>query len=197
MLNRISQLSWLGTALVVLGVGAVPVRSGAALATHSDLRDQAQQPTYLAQADTCRQVSSAAGGLNVRQSPSMDAEIVGVVANGRNVSIQSLGAEGWVPITAPLEGFVSARYLTGCDLAIAPPDADLPAEAPTTSSLCREVLPLNGLNVRSEPTVYSSRIGILPNETRVTIEGLGVNGWVPITEPIDGYVSARFIGACS
>jgi uncharacterized protein YgiM (DUF1202 family) len=61
----------------------------------------------------CRQVK-AINGLVVREEPSIDAARVGIVPRGRNVTILNLGADGWVPIQVPLEGYVPANDLTYC-----------------------------------------------------------------------------------
>ncbi|WP_071884109.1 SH3 domain-containing protein [Allocoleopsis franciscana] len=50
-------------------------------------------------------------GVYVRQSPSINSAVVGVVPNNRNVTIENKGANGWVPISDPLQGYVSAAYL--------------------------------------------------------------------------------------
>ena len=63
--------------------------------------------------NNCRQVS-ARGGLYVRQEPSNNSAVVGIVANRRNVTIENPSANRWVPISAPLRGYVSTAYLTSC-----------------------------------------------------------------------------------
>ena len=63
--------------------------------------------------DTCRQVV-ATDGLNVRQSPSSSSPIVGSVANMQRVTIVNRGSKGWVPISAPVKGYVSVNYLKSC-----------------------------------------------------------------------------------
>jgi uncharacterized protein YgiM (DUF1202 family) len=63
--------------------------------------------------DTCRQVV-ATDGLNVRQSASASSPIVGSVANMQRVTIVNRGAKGWVPISAPVKGYVSVNYLKSC-----------------------------------------------------------------------------------
>ncbi|WP_226587993.1 SH3 domain-containing protein [Microseira wollei] len=52
--------------------------------------------------------------MNVHQAPSTDGESVGVVANGRRVTIANLGTDGWVPITVPLRGYVQSENLAYC-----------------------------------------------------------------------------------
>ena len=74
--------------------------------------------TYCASAppspkNVCRKVT-ATGGLNVRRQPSINSRIVGRVANRRNVTIRNLGDNGWVKISAPLNGYVATNYLRYC-----------------------------------------------------------------------------------
>ncbi len=61
----------------------------------------------------CREVA-ARGGLNVRREPSANSAVVGVVPRGRNVTIENRGVSGWVPISAPFQGYVSSNYLRYC-----------------------------------------------------------------------------------
>jgi uncharacterized protein YgiM (DUF1202 family) len=61
----------------------------------------------------CREVA-ARGGLNVRREPSVNSAVVGVVPRGRNVTIENRGVSGWVPISAPFQGYVSSNYLRYC-----------------------------------------------------------------------------------
>lgn len=43
----------------------------------------------------------------------------------------------------------------------------------------------------------SETVAILAPETKVKITGAGSNGWVPISEPVAGFVIARHLTACS
>ena len=61
----------------------------------------------------CRQVVTKAG-LVVRQSPSIKAARVGFVPNRRSVLIEKRGRNGWVPITAPIFGYVQSKHLHYC-----------------------------------------------------------------------------------
>lgn len=61
----------------------------------------------------CRSVA-AVRGINVYQTPSSDGATTGFVANGRRVTIESLGTDGWVPISVPLKGYVQAENLGYC-----------------------------------------------------------------------------------
>ncbi|PSR18519.1 hypothetical protein C8255_06935 [filamentous cyanobacterium CCP3] len=108
-----------------------------------------------------------------------------------------------MPITEPFDGYVSASYLLYCNPAAGAvsdtPTADAPvadASVAGAAGVCRQVIVRSGLNVRAEPTVYSTRVGALPTGTTVTTAGAEVNDWLPISEPIDGYVAARFLGDC-
>ncbi len=75
---------------------------------------------YLGMCDTaapppsnCRRIVASAGA-PVRQQPSDTATSVGVITNGRRVIIDSLGFDGWVPITVPMQGYVQGSYLGYC-----------------------------------------------------------------------------------
>ncbi|WP_226587991.1 SH3 domain-containing protein [Microseira wollei] len=53
----------------------------------------------------------ARNGLNVRRQPTVNSEAIGIIRSGRTVTIQSLGENGWIPITAPLQGYVYGGLL--------------------------------------------------------------------------------------
>jgi uncharacterized protein YgiM (DUF1202 family) len=143
------------------------------------------QSEYLvAQAeDTCRQVT-ARTSLNVRQQPTVNSPVVGNINSGRNVTIQNQGANGWVSISAPVEGYVAANFLAPCDV----------ANLPTTS--CRRVVAQRGTNVWQAPSTDTQSLGLVARGRRVTIDNLGENGWVPITVPLTGFVQAENLGYC-
>ncbi|MCT7963408.1 SH3 domain-containing protein, partial [Laspinema sp. D1] len=61
---------------------------------------------------------------------------------------------------------------------------------------CRAISSEGGLNVRSQPEVGSEVISTLPDATQVEIQNPGEDGWVPISEPIQGYVAAENLMMC-
>jgi uncharacterized protein YgiM (DUF1202 family) len=196
MASYYSKLSIIGAALISLGLGIVPVAMDAAHAQEANVFEPPQAAPLLAQVDDCRAVVSDVRGLNVRQSPSATADVLGVVPGGAEVTLENLGANGWVPISEPYSGYVSARYLTPCGSFDPDYVATAPAVTDTNTELCQEVIVRSGLNVRAQPTVYSTRLGALPTGTQVVVDGPEANNWVPISEPMDGYVAARFLGDC-
>ncbi|MGB3207174.1 MAG: SH3 domain-containing protein [Crinalium sp.] len=135
--------------------------------------------------NACRQVSRA-GGINVRQQPSVNSRIIGRIANGLNVTIRNLGDNGWVRITAPVNGYVAANNLTYC--------ASFPR---SPKNVCRKVTATGGLNVRQQPSINSRIVGRVANRRNVTIRNLGDNGWVRISAPLRGYVAANYLRYCS
>ncbi|MEB3829621.1 SH3 domain-containing protein [Phormidium sp. CCY1219] len=54
------------------------------------------------------------GGLEVRDRPSLNGNIIGTISSGRNVTIRNRGANGWVPIAEPFPGYVRSRSLASC-----------------------------------------------------------------------------------
>lgn len=185
---RIHQSGIISLALIA-GVTLVQVNSPSAHAEVSPSRMKpllSQQSTYqLAQASgTCRQVISTKG-LNVRQSPTTNSEVLGVIGSERNVTIRNQGVNGWVAIAAPLEGYVYGGFLGYCEETSPPP------------SNCRRVQTNGVLDVLQEPTTNGVVLGSIPNGRRVTIENRGANGWVPITVPLVGYVSSNNLAYCA
>ncbi len=149
-------------------------------------KTQIQGEYLLAQVpDSCRQVI-ARNGLNVRRQPTANSEAVGIIDSARNVTIQSLGENGWIPITAPIQGYVYGGFLGACEVATPPP--------PTN---CRQVAAQRGINVHQAPSTDGERVGVVANGRRVTIESLGTDGWVPITVPVRGYVQTENLAYCS
>ena len=191
MLN-LTQFSAVGMAALSVGLTALPGTAREARFSQEAHNQGRSQTQLLAQADNCRQVSSGVTALNVRRAPSLTAEVVGTVSGGSNVAIEGLGADGWAPISAPFEGYVSTNYLTTCDateeLAAAP--------AAPESDRCRQVVVSSGLNVRVAPNRYSNRLTALPTGTNVEVSGPANDNWVQITAPVNGYVAERFLGSC-
>ncbi len=139
----------------------------------------------LAQAlDACRRVV-ARQGVYVHSQPSVESPALGLIDSQRNVTIQDQGAMGWVPISAPLPGYVLASHLGLCQAA-APPPPDS----------CRRVIAQNGVAVSLTPAVGGRIVGEIPFDRRVTIENSGANGWVPISVPLRGYIPASELGYC-
>ncbi len=147
---------------------------------------QIQGEYLLAQAsENCRLVI-ARNGLNVRRQPTANSEAVSIIDSARNVTVQSLGENGWVPITAPIQGYVYGGFLGACEAATAPP--------PTNSS---QVAAVRGINVHQAPSTDGESVGVVANGRRVTIESIGRDGWVLITVPLRGYVQAENLVYCS
>lgn len=134
---------------------------------------------------SCRQVI-ARGGLRVREQPSVNSRVVGIIQNNRNVTIQTdVATNGWVPVSTPLPGYVYAQYLGMCDTAKAPPPSN-----------CRRIIASAGASVRQQPSDTATSVGVIANGRRVVIDNLGANGWVPITVPLRGYVQGSYLGYC-
>ncbi|MBD2465497.1 SH3 domain-containing protein [Oscillatoria sp. FACHB-1407] len=171
-----------------IGVTAVAlIASAISLQNHSAALAEpllAQQEYQLAQIpDNCRQVT-ASSGLYVRQEPTVYSQALGVIGSGRYVTIKNPGTNGWAPISAPLEGYVYTGFLGTCQETTPPP------------SNCRRVQADEELLVRQEPSVNGTVVGTVTDGRRVTIANLGVNGWVPITVPLVGYVSSDYLAYC-
>lgn len=177
----------------------VPLSTAASTATTQEIQTpeitsfQNEGVYQLAQgSDNCRSVA-ARNGLYVREDPTVYSRALGIIPYGRNVTVvESRGANTvggnpgakWMPISAPLQGYVYAGFLSSCQESPAPKN-------------CREVSQRGGLYVRREPSTNSAVVGVVPIGRNVTIENRGANGWVPISVPLQGYVSAAYLTYCS
>ncbi len=131
----------------------------------------------------CRQVT-ARGGLYVREQPNVYSRAIGAVPYGANVTVLAPQLEGWVPVSAPLQGYMFSVYLAPCNPV---------STAPVT---CRRVTNMDGLVVRAQPSIDSERVAFVPRGSNVTIANRGAGGWVPIQVPIEGYISSNGLAYC-
>jgi hypothetical protein len=186
--------------------------------------------TVLAQSSElgCRQTNVSTG---VYVQPNLDSASQGMLSPAQTVRLESKG-EGWARINQPLIGWVQSRYLTpavSCDplngttngtstiqnppgrqIIGSPPEAPALnpqqnlAESAPIKAIC-DVLPADGLVVRSEPAVegrtYLTTIAPGTHEfqftrnARVTPSEAGDRRWVYITAPSVGWITLGLEGA--
>lgn len=172
----------------------------------------------------CRQTNVSTG---VYVQPNLDSASQGLLTPAQTVRLESKG-EGWARINQPLIGWVQSRYLTptaSCDPLNGtttiqnPPERQiiaLPPEVPASNpqqnlsnsapiKVTCDVLPVNGLVVRSKPTVegqtYLTTLAPGTHEfqftrdVRVTQSEAGDRRWVYITAPSTGWITLGLAGA--
>lgn len=193
------QTSVAVTASIALGLTAFPVSSTvASTAMLTGIQPSASGQTSfqneakyeLAQAsDNCRRVDTRSSNLNVRSSPG--GSIIGSLTDRTLVSIENTGSNGWVPISSPQQGYVFGSYLNLCEEPVPP------SETATLLDNCREVAARGRTRVREEPSIKSPIKGVLTYLQRVMIVNRGENGWVPISDPVSGYISGADLKYCS
>lgn len=172
------------------------------------LKASAQTPEQLfAQSNSCRE-TNVATYLNIRNAP--NGKVIARLRDAEQVYMTGKTSNGWVSISAPVEGYVSSKYLVYC-ASSTPTSSDETSVSnvnalPTTATLAGEnvttvagdncrVVNANGLPVVDEPN--GSIVGQLAANDQVFIANEGFNGWVPIESPINGYVSAQFLTQCA
>lgn len=146
---------------------------------------QKQSGFQLAQtAGSCYQVI-ARNGLYVRRGPTVYSEAIGIINYGRNVTVEPGRTRYWIPISAPLQGYVYANWLAPCGAASLPPNN------------CRRVVARTSAPVRQEPSINGEIIGLVARGRRVTIEeNLGANDWVAVSVPLRGYIASEYLAYC-
>lgn len=134
---------------------------------------------------SCRQIM-ARNGLYVWQKPTINSSVVGLLDYGQEITIRNRGKNGWVPISAPIQGYIlHTNYLTSCQ-----------AASPPSQNFCRKVVADAGLVVREKPSMNAARVGVVPNGQNVVLGERGKNGWVPILVPFLGYVQSKYLSYC-
>jgi hypothetical protein len=180
----------------------------------------------------CRQTNSVTG---VYAQPSLDSNSRGILNTGQTLRLEQVGTgTGWARVAAPLIGWVEAKYLTPASActglgatATAPsgapsirmstlpqsapqaalPQVTVPSATPTATAVC-EVLPTEGLVVRSEPAITASTaLYTIPKGihqfqfTSDHITGHSGNNierhWAYITAPYPGWISIGVVGGRS
>ncbi len=150
------------------------------------------QPATTARAN-CRRVKTAGTPLNVRSSP--NGPITGTVANGAEVTVEGNVNNAWVMISSPQKGMVFTAYLVPCSEGTATNPTGTTATA-TSGENCRRILSSEAVSVQKEPSSTSESVGTLVNQQQVSIVNRGANGWVPISEPVNGYIPANKLILC-
>lgn len=120
------------------------------------------------------------GYLNMRESPSTDANVIGKLQGDSACEILDSSTEGWYQISSGgLTGFISSEFvLTGEEARLKA--LELVAE--------RAIISADALNIRVEPTTEADTVGqALKNERYVVEEE--VDGWLKIPT---GYISADY-----
>lgn len=166
---------------IVATTSIVPFVS--ANAQDSDLTNS-EENQLVQTADSCRRVFPPEGTY-VHTQPTVYGFVIGSIAGGRYVKIESGGINDWVPISIPLKGYVFAGYLTDC------------ASAPPPPPNCRQVTAANGIYVYEQPLAKSAIVGVIANGRYVMVENQTSTGWVPISIPLKGYVFANYLSECS
>ncbi|MCC6198884.1 SH3 domain-containing protein [Candidatus Nomurabacteria bacterium] len=146
-------------------------------------------PTPKEVASSANQAMVTASLLNVRQSASTAAPLVGKLKKGTIVTIAPEIAPGWTPIetASGLKGVVSSQYIDNAA-----------ASAKTTSLATGTTVQVTAtnLNVRVSPSTTSRIVGILrKGQTAEIYAASPVSGWrqIRMTNGVTGYVSAQYV----
>ena len=122
------------------------------------------------------------GYLNMRESASTDADVIGKLQGDSACEILDDSTEGWYQISSGgLTGYISSEFvLTG---------EEAKAKAEELVAL-RAIITVDALNIRKEPTTESDAVGqALKNERYVIEEDTG-DGWLKIPS---GYIASEFV----
>jgi hypothetical protein len=214
---KLRVLFWAGLA----GLGAIApfIKAQSALADDRWINSVSQNFLLAQNSELgCRRTNASTG---VYAQPNLDSTSRGILNASQTIRLERKG-DGWARINQPFIGWVQSRYLSpavSCEpltgstiqsppavrISDAPPasPAASPQPATTVKATC-EVIPEDGLVVRSEPLLenrtYLTRIPAgahefqFTRESRVTRTDLGDRRWVYITAPAQGWISLGIEG---
>lgn len=155
----------------------------------------------------CRQTNALTA---IYVQPSLESSSRGLVASGQSLRLEVSGSgSGWARVTEPLIGWIEAKYLTPPTACSGFAPAVLPARpaqqaASASPAVTCDVLPVEGLIVRSEPTTTSGRVlQTIPKGTYQfqftrdhvrSHSGETQRDWAYITSPYEGWIALGIVG---
>lgn len=120
----------------------------------------------------------ATTGINVRSKPSTSSSKIGSLSKGRAVKATALNNGWYTIIYNGRTGYISAQYAS--------------KTKPATISTSTVVYTTSALNVRSQPSTNSSKLGVLAKGTAITVKSSS-GGWYAISyNGKTGYVNATY-----
>lgn len=148
------------------------------------------EPLTTVPGSNCRRVNE--DRIMVRNKP--NGRVVGQLTEDQQVTLANEGYNGWVPIEYPVNGYISAEYLTDCDkTATVMNTAPNRPVSTVLGTNCRQIMSPD-VPVRAEP--MGDIIGTLDENKTVYIANEGYDGWVPVERPMSGYVTSANLGDC-
>lgn len=177
----------LGLTLVLNPFGNWQAIASPVIDTPSTNTAQVQRSGNVQLAQIVGQCRAATRMIDIFTEPSVGptSNVVRTLDTNQRVTLASEGSAGWIQVSAPVNGFVIARYLKTC------------GTTPPPKSCRRVLAPPDGLIVRDQPDANSARVGsvYVGNTLRVTGNtSVNTTGrtWVETTTPVDGWVSNGF-----
>ena len=154
----------------------------------STIEDEDMTANFLENRNVTNKGIVTATSLNVRKEPSTNALIVGFVQKGQTVEILNKESSGWYKIKyGNGHGYVSELYINISSNS----NTNISQETTVTHT---GVVNASSLNVRSEGSTSSSKIGALSRGTKVNIVDKLSNGWYKIKFNNGyGYISGDYI----
>jgi len=159
----------------------------------SQTTDVAQRPAnqlQLAQgAGSCYEMIQEEGTY-IQEEPTVYSQVLAPIYYGQEVAVASGGTEYWTYISEPISGYVWANWLAPCQTVSQVPPGGVGLDS------CRLVSAEASIPVWLGPAESGLISGYIADGQTVTIENLGSDGWVPISEPASGFIEAENLTYC-
>ena len=130
--------------------------------------------------------------VNVRTGPSTDAEKIGMLNPGAEISRTGIGSNGWSKVSFEgQEAYMRSDYLVTSEVkntspiashaATVNPETSTGDETVTFEDVNETVYATTGVNVRTGPDTAYEKLGMCSRGNSVTRTGVGSNGWSRVT----------------
>ena len=189
-LNCMETMNRLGKPINLLAVIAIattgmntPAMAGTDIAS-------SEENLQLAQASLVGQCRAAKQQIPIFRESNPSSETLRLISANDEVILAgtSVGADGLIPISGPVTGYVHAINLKPCGGN---------TEIPAIKELCRQVIrPSQGLVIRRQPNPTAAQVGGIPYQGRITLTSnpatnktVNNRNWVEIALPAKGWVS--------
>lgn len=124
--------------------------------------------------------ATATTGLNVRSGPGLKYRVIGSLRTGQKAAIAGSGKDGWTPITyAGHQAWVSSQYVKVST--IAADKSQLRNQETAASAAIGTRWTTTAVNVRTDASINSTVVTVLPKAAAVQITGVTRSGYSQVS----------------
>lgn len=148
-----------------------------------NLNEFQQSQSTLARSEQCYEVTTPSG-LYVREAPTAGSAAIGVVPYEQNLLVAGNRVGEFVPIAAPVQGYVQSGWLAPCLF------------TPQLINICPS--PINEIEflLQRDPGSGEAIVGSTNIEQSVILNRGNDGTWTAVADPLEGYVPFEYLTYC-